>query len=164
MELLTPDPGLVFWSGLTFLILVFILRRYAWKPILHAIKVREETIEFALEAAENAQKQTALLEKNREQMMIEAKRERNKLLKEARRIKKEIISDAHNAAQLESEKIMESARKEIEKEKEEAVHELRKQLALMSVDIAGKLLEEELKPTSRQMQLIDRYLDEVNFS
>jgi F-type H+-transporting ATPase subunit b len=164
MNLLAPDPGLVFWSGLTFVLLLVILRKYAWHPILHAIKVREETIEYALDAAEKAKKDVRNLEVTKKQMIEDAKTERDKLIKEARELKVNIIEDAKGNAQKEADKIVHAARQQIEKEKQDAILELRQRVAALSVDIAGKLLEQELKTTDKQKALIDKYLEEVSFN
>ncbi len=164
MGLLTPDPGLVFWSLITFVMLVFILAKYAWKPILHALKIREETIEYALVAAEKARSEVKNLEVTKTQMIEEAKKERDSLIKEARELKQNILGEAKLKAQTEADKIIESARLQIVREKNEAILEFKRKVAELSVDIAGKLLEEELKSTDKQKEVIDRYLQEVNFN
>ena len=164
MGLLTPDPGLVFWSFITFVILVFLLKKYAWKPILHALKIREETIEYALGAAEKARTEVKNLEVTKAQMIEEAKKERDGLIKEARELKQNILKEAKSKAQTEADKIIESARLQILREKEEAILEFKQKVAELSVDIAGKILEQELKTTDKQKAVIDRYLQEVNFN
>ncbi|MBR8537074.1 F0F1 ATP synthase subunit B [Carboxylicivirga sediminis] len=164
MGLLTPDPGLVFWSAITFGILVFILRRYAWKPILQAVKSREETIEYALAAAEQARVEVEDLNATKVQIMNEAKEERDKLIKDARELKKSMLDDAKTKAQQEADKIIASARLQIEREKNEAILQLKEKVAEFSVDIAGKLLEEELQTSDKQKAIIDKYLQEVNFN
>ncbi|MCT4589193.1 MAG: F0F1 ATP synthase subunit B [Carboxylicivirga sp.] len=164
MDLLSPNPGLVFWSALTFGILLFILRRYAWKPILHAVKSREETIEYALSAAEKAKAEVEDLNAAKVQIMNEAKAERDTLIKQARELKQTMLDDAKNKAQEEADKIIASARLQIEREKNEAILQLKEKVAEFSVDIAGKLLEEELQTTDKQKAIIDKYLQEVNFN
>jgi len=164
MGLLTPDPGLVFWSLITFGLLVFILKRFAWKPILHALKTREETIEYALAAAEKAKAEVEDLNLTKIQIMNDAKAERDGMIKEAREFKENILVDAKRRAQEEADKIIVSARLQIEREKNEAIQELKEKVAEFSVDIAGKLLEEELETSDKQKAIIDRYLQEVNFN
>jgi len=164
MGLLTPDPGLVFWSLITFGILVFILKKFAWKPILHALKTREETIEYALAAAEKAKAEVEDLNATKVQIMNEAKADRDAMIKEAREIKQNILDEATSKAQEQADKIIASARLQMEREKNEAIQELKKQVAVFSVDIAGKLLEEELETNDKQKAIIDRYLQEVNFN
>jgi len=164
MGLLTPDPGLVFWTAITFGILVFLLKKFAWKPILHALKAREETIEFSLAAAAKAKAEIEDLNIEKEKILNEAKAERDSLIKEARELKQNIVDDAKNKAQEEADKILESARILLEREKNEAIRDLKKQVAELSVDIAGKLLEQELETTDKQKAIIERYLQEVNFN
>ncbi len=117
MDLLTPDPGLVIWTGTTFIILLYILKKYAWRPILHAIRVREHTIKYALAAAEKARKDVENIEKLKKQTLEDAAVERDKLITEARELKARIIKDAKNEAQKEADKIIETTRLQLEKEK-----------------------------------------------
>jgi len=162
--LLTPNPGLVFWTSLTFLILVFLLKKFAWKPILHALKVREETIESSLQAAERAKAEVEDLIKVRQEMIYEAKKERDEILKETRELKEKILSEAKKSAQEEAEKIIESSRSQIIAEKNLAIKDLKNKLAELSIEIAGKILQSELKSDEKQKEIIDKYLDKVNFN
>ncbi len=164
MGLLTPDPGLVFWSFITFGLLVFILKKFAWKPILHALKTREETIEYALTSAKKAKEEVEDLNATKVQIINEAKAERDRMIKEAREIKQTILDEAKNKAQEEADKIIASAQLQIVRDKNEAIQELKEKVAEFSVDIAGKLLEEELETNDKQKAIIDRYLQEVNFN
>lgn len=162
--LLTPDPGLVFWTTISFGILAFILKKYAWGPILHALNVRNETIEQSLQAAERAKAEVEDLVKTRQQMMDDARNERDELLKETRELKDKILSEARSGANEEADKIIDSARKQIMAEKSAAIKDLKKQVAELSVDIAGLLLHAELKDDQKQKAIIDKYLDSVNFN
>ncbi len=164
MGLLTPDPGLVFWSFITFGLLVFILKKFAWKPILHALKTREETIEYALTSAKKAKEELKDLKATKVQIINEAKAERDRMIKEAREIKQTILDEAKNKAQEEADKIIASAQLQIVHDKNEAIQELKEKVVEFSVDIAGKLLEEELETNDKQRAIIDRYLKEVNFN
>ncbi len=162
--LLTPDPGLVFWTTVSFAILAFILKKYAWGPILHALKVREETIESSLDAAKRAKSEVEDLVKAKQEMMDAAKNERDELLKETRELKEKILAEARSGAKEEADKLLESARNQIEAEKSAAIRELKKQVAELSVDIAGILIEAELKKDNKQTEIIDKYLEKVNFN
>ncbi len=162
--LLQPDPGLVFWTTLSFGILVFLLRKYAWGPILHALKVREETIEASLQAAERAKTEVEDLVKVRQEMMDSTKNERDEIIKETRELKEKILSDARTTAQNEANRLIDSARKQIQAEKNAAIKELKTQVAEISIDIASLILESELKPNIKQKEIIDRYLENVNFN
>jgi F-type H+-transporting ATPase subunit b len=164
MELLTPDPGLLFWTFITFSLLVFVLGKFAWKPILHAIKVREESIEYSLKEADKARRDVQNLELTKRQMMDEARSGRDTLLKEAREIRNTIIEEARQAAKKEADKLVASARQQIESEKVAAVEDLKRQVAILSVDIASKLLGKELESSDKQRELINQYLNEVSFN
>ena len=164
MDLLTPDPGLVFWTGLTFIILVFVLRKYAWRPILHAVRMREHTIKYALATAERSQHEAESIEKLKKKTLAEASLDRDRLITEARELKASIIEDAKKSAQKEADKIIESTRLMLKKEKEDVLKQMKEQVAILSVDIAGKLLEQELKTTVKQKELINKYLEEMSFN
>ncbi len=164
MNLLSPEPGLVIWSGLTFLILFALLRKFAWKPILDSIKARETKIEQALLAAQTASEEYKKMEESKAKLTAEARQERDLLLKEARAMKDSIIEEAKKAALTEADKVMESARAQIEKEKVNAISELKQQVAKLSVEIAGKILLEDLQTDGRQEKLIEKYLNESNFN
>ncbi len=164
MGLLSPDPGLVFWTFITFGLLVFVLGKFAWKPILHAIKVREETIQVSLELAAKAREEVAVLETTRADLINQTKVECDGLIKAAREIKENMLNEAKGKAQEEANKIIANSRLQIEREKNEAIQSLKSQVAILSLDIARKLLEQELETTDKQKAIIDRYLNEVNFN
>ena len=164
MGILLPDPGLVFWTTISFLTLLLILRKFAWKPILRALRVREEYIEFSLRDAENAKIELQKMDETHKQMLESARTEKDALIKEAREIKSQIVAEAKNSAQVESAKIIELARQQIENEKTEAMAGIRKQIGLLSLEIAEKILREQMKDGSKQKALIDQYLDDVNFN
>lgn len=164
MDLLSPEPGLVIWSGLTFIILFFLLKKFAWKPMLTAIKAREEKIEQALVLAQKATEEYKKMEESKAKMTAEARLEREQMLKEARAMKDSIVGEAKTAAQTEAEKVMSAARAQIEKEKQNAIVELKQQVAKLSVEIAGKILAENLQADGKQEKLIEKYLNESNFN
>ncbi|NPA36688.1 MAG: F0F1 ATP synthase subunit B [Chlorobi bacterium] len=164
MDLLTPDPGLVFWTGITFLTLLFLLRKYAWRPILHALRVREHSIKNALASAEKIREEARNIEVLKKQTLEEAALQRDKIIAEARELKDKIIEEAKVSAQKEADKIIEKTRIQLEKEKREIVEQMKAQVAQLSVDIAGKLLREELSTTTKQKEIINRYLDDVSFN
>ncbi len=164
MGILLPDPGLVFWTALSFLILLFILTKFAWKPMLSALKARDEHIEGALKNAEEAKNELQKMEITRKEMLESTKVEKDKLIKEAQEIKAQILADAKEASQIEGNKIIEQARKQIQHEREEAIASLRSQVGLLSIEIAEKILREQMKDEAKQKALIDQYLDEINFN
>jgi|ADurb_Cas_02_Slu_FD_contig_21_302167_length_893_multi_4_in_0_out_0_2 F-type H+-transporting ATPase subunit b len=164
MNLLSPEPGLLLWTGFTFLLLLFILTRYAWKPILSAIRSRDERIGQALNAAQKATEELRNIEQTKARIVNEAKVERDKLLNEARELKDSILAEARQIARTETERMIEMARQQINKEKTEAVYELKKQVARLSVSIAEKVLTDELSNQQKQQQIIEKYLNESHFN
>lgn len=162
MDLILPSFGLVFWMTLTFLIVFFILKKFAWKPILKALGDREKSIQDALDSAEKAKEEMAKLQANNEKILQEARNERDKLLKEARETKDSIIAEAKTKAQSEAEKIMQSARESIQSEKNAAIVELKNQVATLSIDIAEKIIKSELSSDEKQKALVKNLLNDVN--
>lgn len=122
---ITHPESLIFWSVLIFVILLFLLKKFAWKPILSAVKQREDSINKALDAAEEARKQMANLKADNERLAAEARAERDNMLKEAKELKDKIVAEAKNEAQKEGQKLIEQAKLAIEAEKKSAVAELK---------------------------------------
>lgn len=164
MGILSPDPGLVFWTSFTFILLLLILRRYAWKPILRALKVREEYIEFSIRDADQAREEVSKLADTKKQMLESARLEREILIREARDLKNEIVREARDAAKNEAEMIILRAREQIERERKEALFDIKQQIGLISLEIAGKILQEELATEDRQKQVISQHLKEITFN
>ena len=156
--------GLFVWQTVLFLALLFLLRNYAWKPILSAVEEREEGIKNALEAAANAKKEMEALNADNERILREAKAERDSILKEAREIKETIITEAKTQATEEADKVLASAREQINNEKLAAITELKNQVADLSIDIAEKVLKSELKDTAKQKELVNNALKEAALS
>ena len=156
--------GLFVWQTVLFLALLFLLRKYAWKPILSAVEEREEGIKNALEAADNAKKEMEALNADNERILREAKAERDNILKEAREIKETIIAEAKTQATEEADKVLASAREQINNEKLAAITELKNQVADLSIDIAKKVLKSELKDTAKQKELVNNALKEAALS
>lgn len=156
--------GLFVWQTVLFLALLFLLRKYAWKPILSAVEEREEGIKGALDAADNAKKEMEALNADNERILREAKAERDSILKEAREIKDTIIAEAKTQATEEADKVMASAREQINNEKMAAITELKNQVADLSIDIAEKILKSELKDDSKQKEIVNNALKEAALS
>ena len=154
MELVTPEIGLIFWTTIVFLLLLIVLKKYAWKPILAAVDERNKSIEEALKAADKAKKEMLALNTDNERILTEAKKERDALLKEGREIKDNIIAEAKDKAKIESDKILITAKEQINNEKMKAITELKNQVAEMSIDIAEKILKSELSDKNKQKELI----------
>ena len=153
--------GLFFWQTLIFIALIFLLKKFAWKPILEAINEREDGIKNALESAEKARQEMASLQSDNEETLKKARAERDTLLKEAREIKQKLIDDAKNEANVEAKKIIVQAQETIASEKNAAIVDLKKQVANLSVDIAEKVLEEKLSDDKDQMKLVKELVKDV---
>jgi F-type H+-transporting ATPase subunit b len=164
MELVTPSIGLMFWTSLVFVILLFLLAKFAWKPILKSVKEREVKIESALEASEKARTEMALLKSQNEDLRKEALVERDALLKEAREIKDKMVAEAKVTAKEEGERIIESAREAIKNEKMAAVIEIKNQVATLSIEIAEKIVKEKLSTDEKQKTLVDGLVEEINLN
>jgi len=162
--LVLPQIGLIFWTCLVFCILLFLLKKFAWKPILSAVKERESKIEEALESAENAKLEMAKLKSQNEDMKKEALAEREAMMKEAKEIKAGIIADAKGEAKAEADRIIESARAEIKAEKAAAMSEIKSQVATLSIDIAEKIVKKELSADDKQKALVDGLIEDVNLN
>ena len=154
--------GLFFWQSLLFLLLLFLLKKYAWKPILEALNNREEGIKNALEEADKARQEMVDLQSDNEKIIKEARAERDSLLKDARIIKDKMISEAKYEAKQQSNKIIEQAKTTIENEKLAAITELRNQVAELSIGIAEKIMKDELSNKDKQVKLIEKMLKEAD--
>ena len=164
MELVKPSIGLIFWMIVSFSIILFLLKKFAWKPILGMITEREEFIEKALAAAEQAKVEMKLLKSENERILAEARNERDTMLKDAREIKDKIISEAKIIAVTEGERLLKSARENIQNEKMAAITELKNQVAVLSIEIAEKILKTELSSDEKQKSLVKNLLQEVNLN
>lgn len=164
MSLITPGFGIFFWMTIIFLLVVFILGRYAWPPILKGLKEREESIQESLDAAKEAQEQMKKLKADNEKLLQEAKQERDAILAEARKIKEKIIEEARVKALKEADSIVESARDQISNEKRAALVEIKNLIAEYSIEIAERVLQEELRDKGRQQEYVSKLLKETNLN
>ena len=160
MSLVTPAIGLMFWTCIIFILLVLVLKKFAWKPILSAVDKRNESISNSLLAAEKARDEIASLTANNEKIIAQAKMDRDVLLKEARDMKNEIILQAKDTASKEADKIITSAKEQISNEKMKALTELKNQVAAISIEMAEKVLGSELSNVDAQKDLVNRALKE----
>jgi len=156
--------GLFFWQVLIFVGLILLLRKFAWKPILDAVNEREEGIKEAMLAAENARKEMMALKSDNQKLLDEARSERDAMLKEATAIKDKMIADAKNEAQVQGAKMIEQAKATIESEKNAAVAEIKNQVSSLSLEIAEKLLKEELTNKDSQTKLVEKLLGDVKLN
>lgn len=156
--------GLFFWQIVLFALLLFLLRKYAWKPILNAVNEREDGIKQALAAAENAKKEMQNVTADSEKLLKEARAEREAMLKEAREIKERVIADSKEQAKLEGDKMIKQAQATIESEKKAAVADIRNQVAELSVAIAEKVIKEQLSNKEKQLKLVDEMLGDIKLN
>jgi F-type H+-transporting ATPase subunit b len=164
MDLVTPSIGLVFWSTISFLLLFFVLTKFAWKPITAALLERENSIDEALKSAENARKQMEKLTADNEKLLNQARAERDAMLKDANDIKEGIIAQAKKSAGDEGAKIIANAKASIEQEKVAAMNELKTQVALLSVDMAEKILRKKMDDRSQQEAFVNENLKSISLN
>jgi F-type H+-transporting ATPase subunit b len=161
MQLVTPDIGLIFWMLVSFLIVFFILKKFAWNTILNMLHEREDRIEQDLKAAANAREEMEKLQANNERILNEARAEREKIFREAQDMKTQIVGEAREQAIMEKDKIMNDARASIEAEKNAAIREIRNIAAELSVQVAEKLLRNELSNDQKQKELIGQLIENM---
>ena len=164
MDLVTPDVGLLFWTFCSFVILYFLLKKFAWKPILGTVNDREASIREALLAAENAKKEMENLKSDNEKILKEAKIERENMLKDAREIKTKLIADAENQAKEQASKLIESAQLAIQNEKNSAMNELKQTVVELSVGIAEKVISSELEDKNKQLKVVENMLNDASLN
>lgn len=152
--------GLFFWQSMIFIGLLFLLRKYAWGPILSAVNERESSIKDALASAEAARTEMESLQSDNQRILKEARAEKEALLKEARSTRAELINTAKEEAQAEADKILTQAQIAIQNEKRAAINELREQVGSIAMDIAEKVLQKELENKDKQVQLIDQLIQD----
>jgi F-type H+-transporting ATPase subunit b len=164
MDLVTPGLGLIFWTFISFAILFFVLKKFAWKPIVGTVNTREQSIKEALASAEAAKKEMENLTADNERILQEARAERESMMKEAREIKAKMISDAKDDAKAEADKIIAGAQAAIENEKKAAVAELKSTVAELSVQIAEKVVKSELSNKDKQLELVENMLGDAKLN
>lgn len=164
MSLITPEFGLLFWQTLIFLILLLLLAKFAWKPILSSLKEREDSIDEALKMAQNAKLEMQSLKAGNEKLLFDARHERDQMLKEGQAIANQLIEQAKATAVEEANRIAQQAREAIQQEKNLALAEVKNTAAQLSVDIAERVLRRELAEPAAQQKLVDEYLKDVKLN
>jgi F-type H+-transporting ATPase subunit b len=164
MELVKPGLGLIFWMTITFSIVLFLLSKFAWKPILNSIREREDSINNALNSAEEARKQMDALKSDNEKLLNQARAERDLMLKEANEMKENIIAQAKKSAEEEGHKIIVKANASIESAKINAMNELKTQVAVLSVDLAEKVLRKKMEDRAQQESFVNENLKSITLN
>ncbi len=162
--MLSVEIGTVAWATIAFIIVLILLKKMAWKPILQSLDEREKSIQEALSSADRARDEMKKLQAQNEDLLREARIERDKILKEARDAKDSIISESKTKAQLEADKIMIAARENIQHEKMAAISDLKNQVAQLSIEIAEKILKDQLSNNEEQKKLVKSLMDNVNLN
>jgi len=156
--------GLFFWQMILFVLLLLLLKKFAWGPILSALNDREEGIKNALDAAEKARLEMQNLQSDNQKLLQEARSERETMIKDAREIKEKMISDAKEEAKIEADKMITNAQAAIESEKKAAIVEIKNQVASLSIDIAEKVVKSELADKDKQLKLVESMLNDATLN
>lgn len=164
MSLLTPDSGLLFWMVIVFGIVFVILAKYGFPMIIRMVDERKEYIDKSLLAARQANEQLVGVKAESEAILAKAREEQARILNEALATRERIVKEARTQAQVEGQKLLDEAKKQIQAEKDSAISDIRRQVAVLSVDIAEKILRKKLDNEKEQMAMIDRLLDEITVS
>ena len=164
MDLVTPGIGMIFWSTLFFLVLLFILGKFAWPAILTAVKARNESIRHALDAADKAKEEMAKLQSDNEKILAEAKAERDALMKDAKEVKDKLIADAKEKASEQGKGLSKKGKEAIQSEKAAALNDMKVQMASLSVEIAEKILRSKLEDSKAQKELVDKLINEADLN
>jgi len=164
MELLTPGFGLLFWQIVVFASLLFLLKKFAWSPILQSLRIREDSIQEALDSAKETKEEMAILKADNEKLLGEARAERDVILKTAIQAANTIKEEAKANAQGIGEKIIADAKSEIDSQKNAALAEVRNQVIKLSVGIAEKLIRQTLGDEKAQKTLVENYLKDKSLN
>jgi F-type H+-transporting ATPase subunit b len=162
MSLLTPEVGLIFWMLVAFGVVFFVLAKFGWPIIIQMVDERKKYIDDSLEAAREANEKLAKIQEESAAMLKQAREQQSQILAEAMDQRKQIVEKAQTEATIAGQKILEEAKQQIEVEKEDAIRDIRRQVGLLSVEIAEKVLRQSLKTDKDQMAMIDRLLDEMD--
>ncbi|MDX5338085.1 MAG: F0F1 ATP synthase subunit B [Cyclobacteriaceae bacterium] len=164
MDLILPSSGLIFWQLIAFLALLFILIKFAWKPMLAALEERETSIDNALKAAEQARNEMAILKADNEKLLQEARLERDAILKKAHDASEKMISDAKTEASKVAAEQIENAKAVIETEKKAALAEVKNQVAMLTLEVTEKLLKRTLSDKKAQKELVDEFVKDIKLN
>ena len=161
MELFTPDFGLVFWMFVAFAVLFFILWKFAWPVILKTVDKRADLIDKGVEYAQNAKIHLDNAQKESEKMLNQTRAQQADMLRDADRMKTQIIEEARTAAQQEAQKVMDAARVSIAQQQKQAEKQFRDQVSDFALNIAAKVVKNQMADPKAQSELVNTYLDEI---
>ncbi len=160
-SLASPAIGTVFWTTLIFLLLLLLLKKFAWGPIMKAVKAREDMIHNSLESAEKAREEMKVLQADNETVLRKAREERDKIIREARVATERMLTEAKEKSQSEADAMVKRAKERIEHEKNTAITEVKREVASLAIEVASKVVSETLKSDTEQQKLIERYMSEL---
>lgn len=161
---LVPHIGTLIWTTLIFSILLFILSKFAWKPLLKALDDREKTVENALTGAKDAEKKISSLKDEQAAVILTAKQEKENIIKEGIDQRNKIIAEAREKAQAEADKIVEEARKNIAREKDAALLDIKSQIASLSIEIATKIVHAEMEDKEQHKKFVQKLIKEIDLN
>jgi len=164
MDLITPAVGQLFWGGLVFLILLFMLKKFAWKPMLTAVNDREQSIKDAIELAEKTKAEMAAMQAQNQDLLKEARIERDKMIKDATDTAKKLIEESREEGKAQQQKLVAEAQKIINTEKAAAITELKTQVASLSLEIAEKIIRGELASDDKQKALAEQIANDISLN
>jgi len=164
LDVIKPDPGLILWTSLVFLLIYWVLGKFAFKPIQNALKEREVSIQESLDQAKKAREEMSNLKAENEALLKEAREERSKMLKEAREISDNLIKEAKEKAKEEAKIIVTTAKEQIELQKMAAIISVKNEVGLMVLDLAGKLIKKQLKGDKAQEEYVKQLVDEIKMN
>jgi len=164
MDLIIPSSGLIFWQLIGFLALLFLLIKFAWKPMLASLAEREASIDGALKAAEQARNEMANLKAENEKLLQEARLERDIILKKAQDASVKMIEDAKSESAKQGAQLIEAAKAVIETEKKAALTEVKNQVALLTLEVTEKLLRKKLSDDKAQVELVDQFIKDLKLN
>ncbi len=164
MDLVTPSFGLLFWTGITFCLLLLVLAKFVWKPVLSAVNARSQKIDEALLEAEKARQEMKSLHAENERILKEARAERDAILKEAKEAGARMIEEARDKSKIEGQKLIESAKLAINSERNSAIADMKAQIATFSVDIAESLVKESLVSDDKQKALASKMVEDIKLN
>ncbi|MBS1687900.1 MAG: F0F1 ATP synthase subunit B [Bacteroidetes bacterium] len=164
MELLTPELGLFFWTLVAFLIVLFVLRKFAWKPILNSLGEREKGIADSIAAADNLKKEMSQMKAENEKVMAQAREERAQMLKEAKEMKDRIVNEAKDQAKAEANKIIVDAQQQIQQQKMAALTEVKNEIGTLAVEVAEKILRKSLATAEAQDSYVNMLAEDIKLN
>lgn len=164
MDLLTPGTGLIVWQFIIFVGLFFLLKAFAWKPILASLKEREESIQNALDSAEKAKMEMTSLKTDNEKLLKETREERDRILRDAHQAANRLHEESQAAAKKNADRMIDDAKAVIQTEKQAALRDVKAQVALFSLDISERLIKKNLSEDKQQKELVDTYIKDLKLN